>query len=666
MSFPTLTVATITGSTHLSGSTIYGKDANITNVTATNVTGSTLVSGSSIYGASGTITNVYVTNLTGSGNVSGSLVRGSVISGSQRLGVLGSITSTGNISGSTFSGSITQNMDGNARVAVRKNSGGTGYKRRRLNLIEGSNVTLTVADDSGNEEVDVTVAASYASGSAARGDYSYMVYSGSGIFTAENWLGGVVYGGSGNAGGVSGSNARDVIEKTWEATSLISGSLFIKAGEYPVPICITGSSNTLVYGEGMGTHIYLADNQPTTAGLSHRLWQVISFSGAENVTLRDLNIDGNYMGQNLNWQERWDIGQAACLDISECSNITVDHCIVKNHYKFGIDVQIYGGGVSKGIRIINNYVENVFWNPIEVMIWNGYARNITIANNIIKGFCDIAIGFPAHPSHDYWSEAVTVTGNMIYGGLTNDSGSSAEGSPDAIAGIRPEDMRNSTISNNNITGTRSAIYPSYSCHNLSICNNIAISDIDGGNGTITLSGQGHIVSNNIVPTGYFSGDTGIRVVGRDMVISNNKIFNVSGSSNCYGIIESNWGGDYIPYNNTIKDNRISGSFVKAISFSGLSNQLCRDNRGYNPLGVIANPVTSTSIVDSGTDSIVSATTYTNIQSPKTIYIRGGTVSDVKIGGTTVYVATNCSVYLEPLETFSVTWSSAPTIVVIGS
>ncbi len=47
----------------------------------------------------------------------------------------------------------------NARVAVSKNSGATTGTRRRINLIEGSGITLTIADDSGNEEVDITITA---------------------------------------------------------------------------------------------------------------------------------------------------------------------------------------------------------------------------------------------------------------------------------------------------------------------------------------------------------------------------------------------------------------------------------------------------------------------------------------------------------------------------
>lgn len=49
-------------------------------------------------------------------------------------------------------------LDANARVCVRKNSGADVGTRRRLNLIEGANVTLTIADDAGSEEVDITIA----------------------------------------------------------------------------------------------------------------------------------------------------------------------------------------------------------------------------------------------------------------------------------------------------------------------------------------------------------------------------------------------------------------------------------------------------------------------------------------------------------------------------
>ena len=51
-------------------------------------------------------------------------------------------------------------------LTFRKNSGADVGVRPRLNLIEGSNVTLTVTDDGVDNEVDVTIASS-GSGAAA-------------------------------------------------------------------------------------------------------------------------------------------------------------------------------------------------------------------------------------------------------------------------------------------------------------------------------------------------------------------------------------------------------------------------------------------------------------------------------------------------------------------
>lgn len=50
-----------------------------------------------------------------------------------------------------------------ARVGVRKNSTGSTSIRRRLNFIEGSNVSITVSDDAGDEEVDITISATTSS-----------------------------------------------------------------------------------------------------------------------------------------------------------------------------------------------------------------------------------------------------------------------------------------------------------------------------------------------------------------------------------------------------------------------------------------------------------------------------------------------------------------------
>jgi len=54
------------------------------------------------------------------------------------------------------SDALTGSLDANARLAVSKAGTAIGT-RRGLNLIEGTNVTMTVADDSVNERVNVTI-----------------------------------------------------------------------------------------------------------------------------------------------------------------------------------------------------------------------------------------------------------------------------------------------------------------------------------------------------------------------------------------------------------------------------------------------------------------------------------------------------------------------------
>lgn len=45
-------------------------------------------------------------------------------------------------------------------LSVSKNAGATVGTRRKLNFMEGTNVTLTIADDAGNGEIDITINAS--------------------------------------------------------------------------------------------------------------------------------------------------------------------------------------------------------------------------------------------------------------------------------------------------------------------------------------------------------------------------------------------------------------------------------------------------------------------------------------------------------------------------
>jgi len=71
------------------------------------------------------------------------------------------ITLTGDVTGSgagSFATTLASAVNANARLAVSK-AGTLIGTRRKINLIEGANITLTMADDAAGEKVDVTIAA---------------------------------------------------------------------------------------------------------------------------------------------------------------------------------------------------------------------------------------------------------------------------------------------------------------------------------------------------------------------------------------------------------------------------------------------------------------------------------------------------------------------------
>ena len=78
---------------------------------------------------------------------------------SRTISTTSPITGGGDLTANRTLGFDTSDLDNNARVGVRIN-GGTTYKRRRINLLDGANVSLGVSDDAVDEEVDITVNAS--------------------------------------------------------------------------------------------------------------------------------------------------------------------------------------------------------------------------------------------------------------------------------------------------------------------------------------------------------------------------------------------------------------------------------------------------------------------------------------------------------------------------
>lgn len=73
-------------------------------------------------------------------------------------------------SGTTFNGSAARTLSVSSnstvqKIEVVKNSGAVVGTRKQLNFIEGTNITLTILDDSINDQVDITIAAAGGGGS---------------------------------------------------------------------------------------------------------------------------------------------------------------------------------------------------------------------------------------------------------------------------------------------------------------------------------------------------------------------------------------------------------------------------------------------------------------------------------------------------------------------
>lgn len=105
-------------------------------------------------------------------------------------------------------------------------------------------------------------------------------------------------------------------------------------------------------------------------------------------------------------------------------------------------------------------------------------------------------------------------------------------------------------------------------------------------------------------------------------------------------------------NTTVENNVFRGNSGGPADISASSTLIMRNNPGLNP-------------ISGGVGSVSpggSPYTYTAGSTPETLYIRGGTVSDVSKSSTTIFTATNCTVILEPNQTVVITYSSTPTLI----
>lgn len=333
---------------------------------------------------------------------------------------------------------------------------------------------------------------------------------------------------------------------------------------------------------------------------------------------------------------------------SVADNYTGCYC-EKNEIAYCSDVGADSYGI--GTLIKNNYIHDM---------------NGTTGAELPGSSAHYAIALEAWSLSDYPYNN-TVTGNTVdnslYGIVVNTSSF-------------PVPMNGNTISSNVFDNCSNPVILG-SSYNIVDANQIA--NCSTGNNAIylTLDASFNTISGNTISQNTY----GIELTGG---CPNNTISlnDISGSG--YAGVEVGSNNNYISQNQIsqrtigiIVDSGVLGNVLIGNNIAGATDPIYDQNIpqsaiianiGYNPVGSIIDPIAGNTayLVDpmygAGSNSTwISGVVYTNSGSSKVLNIFGGTVSVVAQNGVTLFTATNCTVTLQPDDTFSVTFSAAPTI-----
>jgi hypothetical protein len=184
----------------------------------------------------------------------------------------------------------------------------------------------------------------------------------------------------------------------------------------------------------------------------------------------------------------------------------------------------------------------------------------------------------------------------------------------------------------------------------------AVDGLDFGNCQFVDNGESGLLVNgtackNITVTGGHSSsntDAGLRFNNStDFTITGHRAGNVATRGpNNYGIKVEGTCDTFQVTGNDVTGNTTGGLIDTA---SGTTMCLIAANTGYNFQTLAAETVGA------------SPWTFTNGHTQTTLYVLGGTVSDIKQSGQTIQNTTGATVSLAPNETMQITYSSLPTV-----
>ena len=459
--------------------------------------------------------------------------------------------------------------------------------------------------------------------------------------------------------------------RPWYAGELIripslvnpGGKVTLLEGTYSLSGEIQAKSNLVLEGNGwQNTRLLMATSS-----------YAIDLSSYDNITIRELEIDGNNRAY----------GPERVISGNGCDDVTIDRIFMHDHgSKYGVEkwngnrirvqdsrfTKIGQSGDSDPISIQEcNYVwitgNSIYDSVYEyragaIEVQEGGEIIVVTDNEIHKS--QIGIKISTHISSSLAPVHRVIIGNNQVEAYNVDehSGQSeigiyVAGNGEYGAGIARVIVGNIVKINcmagdHGINGMNTGILVKSGNEGVTIIGNVvdcAAFQQERGNAGITiryysLTDKRVIVANNILLNAYQAGILVENGNEQEILISGNI---------CHGCERGIHikDGDYI----FVENNDLRGNTTPITVESGKnSHGWIRNNPGYNPVGVSSITVGA------------SPFTYTAGSSPETVYIRGGTVSDISVGGTTLFTDTGHSINLEPHQSVVVTYSGTPTMI----
>ena len=373
----------------------------------------------------------------------------------------------------------------------------------------------------------------------------------------------------------------------------------------------------------------------------------ISISGVDSSVISNVLCTGN-MVENVNLGvSPYGINTGDGIMVGDngpAQNITVSDNIVKTVAYVGINIDGSAGPpTDKDVLISANAIYSTAEGGTGEAIAAAHTAGLTIEDN----FIDFSAGSGIVIYNDAVMADVVISGNQIQ---------NADASGDGIS----VPIANVLITGNHIEGTQQPIYTDGAY--TEIIDNVAMNPSSGYGLELDTGATHSMVSENYVDSPPVNFNAAMLVNAADCTVENNRLIGkvaVDIESGATGVVIE--GNDFTGSTFPISS---ADSSYSAPTANGL---ILKDNVGYNPVGKIASPISGSAIVDWGSSSTwLSGTKYTNWGSPKTVYLTGGTVSAIVVDGQTLFTATTTTtIILQPGDTFSVTFISAPTITVIG-